>query len=423
MSSVSERLTSAEPTTGGAVPVDRRAANLAVLVAALGYFVDIYDLLLFSILRVKSLTDLGVAAGDHLAVGARLINMQMTGLLLGGILWGVLGDKLGRRSVLFASIVLYSIATIVNGMVQTVDQYAWLRLIAGIGLAGELGAGITLVAEAMSREGRGYGTTIVASLGLLGAVAAALVAEAFPWRTAFYIGGVMGLMLLALRIGVRESSMFHTAKRSTASRGNFFALFANSRRALRYVSVVLLGLPLWYVMGILVTFSPEVGRAIGLEAPPNPGRAVLFAYFGATVGDLISGLLSQVLRSRKRTLVFFLTLCATGVAQYFLLGRLSLSAFYLSCFILGACSGYWAVLVTVASEQFGTNLRATAASTVPNFIRGAVVPLTILFQALKPSLGVPGSAMAVGAAALAIAYLSLIGIEETYGKNLDYLER
>jgi len=406
----------------GAAP-DRRGANLAVLVAALGYFVDIYDLLLFSILRVKSLGDLGVTGADELLrVGARLINMQMTGLLIGGILWGVLADKLGRRSVLFGSIVLYSLANIVNAMVQTVDQYAWLRLIAGIGLAGELGAGITLVAEAMSRHGRGYGTTIVASLGLLGAVVAGFVGQLFHWRTAFVVGGVMGLTLLALRIGVRESAMFTATRNATVSRGNFFALFSNRSRVLRYLSVILLGLPLWYVMGILVTFSPEVGRSIGLPAPPNPAHAVGFAYFGATVGDLMSGFLSQALRSRKRALILWLTLCALGVAQYFILGRLSLTAFNLACFVLGAASGYWAVLMTVASEQFGTNLRATATSTVPNFIRGAVVPLTTVFQALKPGLGVQGSAIAVGAGTLLIAYLALTGIEETYAKNLDYLE-
>jgi MFS family permease len=411
------------------VSIDQRSVRLAVLVAALGYFVDIYDLLLFSILRVRSLMDLGVAAAgaaaggpDVTSVGVRLISMQMTGLLIGGLVWGILADNWGRRSVLFGSILLYSLANIANGLVQTVDQYAWLRFIAGIGLAGELGAGITLVSEIMSREKRGWGTTIVASLGLLGAVVAGLVADLFEWRTAYFVGGAMGLCLLALRIGVRESVLFETTKTRAGNKGNFFLLFSNRARALRYLAVVLVGLPTWFVMGILITFSPEIGRAIGLETAPSPGRAVMFAYLGATIGDLVSGYLSQVLRSRKRAIGIFLVLCALGSANYFIMGRVSLPAFYLACGLVGAMSGYWAVFVTVASEQFGTNLRGTVASTAPNFIRGAVVPLTFLFQYLKPTLGVAESAMAVGAIALTIAFFALSGLEETYGKDLDFVE-
>jgi len=401
-----------------------------VLVAALGYFVDVYDLLLFSILRVRSLVDLGVplagtaAAGapDVLSVGVRLISWQMTGLLIGGIIWGVLADNLGRRAVLFGSILLYSLANIANGLVQTVDQYAWLRLISGIGLAGELGAGIALVSELMSKESRGWGTTIVASLGLLGAVVAGQVGNMFHWRTAYFVGGALGLSLLALRIGVRESTMFLAAKPTATNKGNLLLLFRSRARALRYFAVVFVGLPTWFTMGILITFSPEIGRAIGLPTAPNPGLAVTFAYIGATVGDLISGALSQVLRSRKRALALFLVFCTIGSINYFVMGGLSLNAFYWACGIAGAMSGYWAVFVTVAAEQFGTNLRGTVASTAPNFVRGAVVPLTAMFQALKASLGIPGSAMAVGAVAFAIAFISLAGLEETYGKDLDYLE-
>lgn len=399
-----------------------RSPWLAVTVAALGYFVDVYDLLLFSILRVRSLVALGVPEAELLPVGVRLINMQMGGLLLGGILWGVLADRFGRRSVLFGSILMYSLANLANGLVQTVDQYAWLRLVAGIGLAGELGAGITLVSEIMSREGRGWGTTLVASFGLLGAVVAGLVGDLFPWRIAFFIGGGLGLALLGLRFGVRESGMFEAVRRRAVSRGNFFALFSRPRRLLRYLAVILVGLPTWYVMGILVTFSPEISAALGLGVTPSVGRAVMFAYIGATIGDLASGTLSQLLRSRKRAILIFLGLCTTGITAYFLLAGSGPGALYAACFGLGATSGYWAVFVTVASEQFGTNLRATVASTAPNFVRGAVVPLTTAFQAWKEGLGVAGSAMAVGAIALVIAFVSLAGIEETFGKNLDYVE-
>lgn len=403
-------------------PPSRATVSLAVLVAALGYFVDVYDLLLFSILRVPSLTGLGVAAPDILPVGVRLINMQMTGLLLGGLVWGVLADNFGRRSVLFGSILVYSLANLANGLVQTVDQYAWLRFAAGLGLAGELGAGITLVAEAMSREGRGWGTTLVASLGLLGAVVAGLVGDFFPWRTAYFVGGGLGLALLALRFGVRESAMFATTKRSRVSRGNLLTIFRSPRRTIRYAAVVLVGLPTWYVMSILVTFSPELGQALGLSVTPSAAKAVTLAYIGATLGDLVSGTLSQVLRSRKRAILIFLILVSAGVATYFVIGGRSPGFLYLACFVLGACSGYWAVFVTVAAEQFGTNLRATVASTAPNFVRGAVVPITLLFQSWKAGMGVERSALAVGALTIVIALVSLAGIDETYGKNLDYVE-
>jgi MFS family permease len=409
---------------------EKRNVQLAVLVAALGYFVDIYDLLLFSILRVRSLMDLGVAAAgaggggpNVLSVGVRLINVQMIGLLVGGVLWGILADNWGRRSVLFGSILLYSLANIANGMVQTVEQYAWMRFIAGIGLAGELGAGITLVSEIMSKESRGWGTTLVASLGLLGAVAAGLVGDLFHWRTAYFIGGGLGLVLLSLRIGVRESFLFQATRRTATNKGNLLLLFSNARRALRYLAVVLIGVPLWFVMGILITFSPEIGTALGLATPPNAGRAVMLAYFGATVGDLASGYLSQRLGSRRRAIAIFLVLCALGSINYFIMGRISLTAFYVGCGLVGALSGYWAVLVTTAAEQFGTNLRGTVASTVPNFIRGALVPLTSLFQLLKPISGVPGSAITVGVVAFAVAFVALLGLEETYGKDLDYLEK
>ncbi|MBM4187061.1 MAG: MFS transporter [Gemmatimonadetes bacterium] len=408
---------------------DQRGIRLAVLVAALGYFVDIYDLLLFSILRVRSLIDLGVAAAgtagggpDVLTVGVRLINLQMAGMLVGGVLWGILADNFGRRSVLFGSIIMYSLANIANAFVQTVDQYAWLRFIAGIGLAGELGAGITLVAEIMSKEGRGWGTTLVASLGLLGAVAAGLVGDLFPWRTAYLIGGALGLSLLALRIGVRESTMFEQTKRTATNKGNLLLLFTDRSRLVRYFGIILVGVPLWYVMGILVTFSPELGQAIGLPSAPNPGRAVLFAYLGATVGDLVCGFLSQRYRSRRRAIATFLVCCIAGVVVYYLIGGRSFTMFYAACCLVGALSGYWAVLVTMAAEQFGTNLRGTVATTVPNFVRASLIPVTWLFQALKTPLGVANSAIAVGIVVFLTAFLALASLDETYGKDLDYVE-
>ena len=401
---------------------EKKAVKLAVLVAALGYFVDIYDLILFSIVRVKSLTELGVPKEALLDRGGLLINMQMGGMLLGGILWGILGDKRGRLSVLFGSIVLYSVANIANGFVQGITSYAALRFLAGVGLAGELGAGITLVSESMDKEARGYGTTIIATVGICGAVVAALVGDAFHWRTAYFVGGGLGVALLLLRVGVFESGMFSELKKQTVQRGNFFALFATAARARRYLSVILIGVPIWYTVGILITFAPEFGAAMHMTEAPTPSRAVMFCYIGLALGDLGSGLLSQWLQSRLRVVMGFVVLTAVFIAAYFLVGGTSLDVFYAVCFALGFSNGYWAVFVTIATEQFGTNIRATVTTSAPNFVRGAVVPLTIAFQYGKPALGVAGSAIAVGVVTVAIALVSLRGLEETYGKDLNYVE-
>jgi MFS family permease len=397
-------------------------AYLAVIVAALGYFVDIYDLILFSIVRVPSLRGIGVPQSELLSTGVFLLNMQMAGMLIGGLLWGILGDKRGRLSVLFGSIFLYSIANIANGLVGSVGAYAALRFIAGVGLAGELGAGITLVSEVLPKEIRGYGTTVVASVGILGAVVASLVGDAFSWRTAFFVGGVMGLLLLVLRVGVAESGMFAQVRRQSVARGDFLLLFRSGERAIRYLSVIVVAVPIWYVVAILMTFAPEQARAMGMTTLPTGSRAVMFCYIGLALGDFASGVLSQLLKGRKKVVGVFLGITAAGIAAYFLIGHRSLFVFYTTCVGLGFGAGYWAVFVTMASEQFGTNIRATATTTAPNFVRGAVVPLTSLFQAMTGTLGVQGSAIFVGSVTLLLAFVALAGLAETYGKDLDFVE-
>ncbi len=404
-----------------------RAVKLAVLVAALGYFVDIYDLILFGVVRKASLADLGVDAASSkamLAEGERLLNYQMSGLLLGGILWGVIGDKRGRLSVLFGSIILYSLANVANGFVQDLDQYAWLRFIAGIGLAGELGAGITLVSEILRAEGRGWGTTIVATVGICGGVVAALVGGEVHWRTAYFIGGGMGLALLALRVGVRESPMFAVgvAAEKNVRRGDILAIFRSAARLRRYVSVILVGIPIWYAVGILIFFSAEIGKEMGMPVPPVPGRALMWCYAGLAFGDLASGALSQHLRSRRRALAVFLTMTAASIAFYFTFGRQSLTSFYIACTVLGVSTGYWAVFITTAAEQFGINLRATVTTTAPNFVRGAVVPMTLVYKELRGSVGVIEGAIIVGAGAIALGAIGLWQLDETYGKDLEFVE-
>jgi len=399
-----------------------RVFSLPVIVAALGYFVDIYDLVLFSIVRVPSLKALGLQGQELVDQGVYLLNMQMVGMLVGGIIWGVLGDRKGRLKIMFGSIFLYSLANLANGMVSSVPVYALLRFIAGVGLAGELGAGITLVSEVLHKSVRGYGTMIVASVGVSGAILANIVAKGFDWRTAFYIGGALGLALLLLRISVAESGMFKGMEASTVSRGNFLALFTSRDRFGRFLHSIMIGLPSWFVVGVLITFSPEFAKGLNVQGPISAGNAVMYCYIGLVAGDLASGLLSQLMQSRKKVVLIFLLITVSAVAAYFSAAGVSTAAFYGICGLLGFGIGYWAIFVTVAAEQFGTNLRATVATSVPNFVRGMTVPITILFQLARKQWGSEAGALAIGLLCLAIALFSLSRLQETFHKDLDYFE-
>jgi putative MFS transporter len=401
---------------------NKRNVTLIIIVAALGYFVDIYDLILFSIVRVKSLKELGVADADLLDIGATVINSQMLGMLVGGILWGILGDKKGRLSVLFGSIILYSLANIANGFVTSVTWYTIIRFIAGVGLAGELGAGITLVTENMSKENRGYGTMIVAGVGLLGAVAAALIGDYYTWQTSYFIGGGMGLLLLLLRVGLAESGMFKEVKESAFIRGNMLMLFNNKVRFKKYLCCILIGLPLWFVVGVLITFSPEFGKALGANGIINAGEGIMYCYIGIAVGDVVAGLLAQVLKSRKKVMLIFLLLTGVAIVVYLYSFGLTPKTFVWLSLFLGFASGYWATFVTIASEQFGTNLRATVTTTVPNFVRGSLVIILIAFQFFKDEFGILQGAMIVGFICLAISLIALSQLKETFSKDLDYVE-
>jgi putative MFS transporter len=395
---------------------------LAVIAAALGFFVDAYDLLLYGIVRNASLQSLGLSGDQLFNAGVNLLNAQLVGMLVGGVVWGVLGDIYGRRSVLFGSIILYSTATCFNALVANIPLYALCRFVAGLGLAGELGAGVTLVSELMSKENRGYGTMIVAAVGVLGVVTASRVGDVFPWRTAYLIGGGLGFLLLVLRLGVRESSLFHRAKTTSVSRGNFLALFTDAGRLKKYVCLILVAMPIWYAIGILITFSPEIGTALGLSTEPKAGTAIMLYYLALTFGDLTNGFLSQTFRTRKKILAVFLVLIVLFCTAYFVLGGRSLTAFYVVCFLIGWSSGYWALFITMSAEQFGTNLRATAAVTAPNFVRGLTFVLTWTFGTLRGHLGMVPSAALIGAVIIVLAFLSLTQLEETYGKDLDYTE-
>lgn len=395
--------------------------NIVVIVAALGYFVDIYDLTLFGIVRDSSLAAIGIPANEIKDSGVFLLNMQMFGMLLGGIVWGVLGDKKGRLSTLFLTILLYSLANIANGFVQNIEQYAVLRIIAGFGLAGELGIGITLVSEVMTKETRAWGTSIVSAVGIAGAVLAFLVAE-WGWKQAYWIGGGLGLALLGLRVYVHESGMFDKIKESTAKRGNFLSLFTNKKRFFKYICCILVGVPVWYVVGILIFFSKEFAVALHVTGPVTNGKSIMYHYMGAAIGSMITGYISQKLKSRKKALVIAISMLAIFCAWYFVSDGITPINFYIIAFALGLAMGYWAVFITVASEQFGTNIRSTVTTTVPNFVRGATVLLTIWWTSMSPEMGILQSAIVVGIVVIPIALGSIFFLEESHGKNLDYVE-
>ena len=395
-----------------------------VIVAALGYFVDIYDLLLFGIVRIPSLVDLGLDENAQSIQGASILNWQMSGLLLGGILWGILGDKKGRLSVLFGSIVTYSIANFACGFVQDVTVYKALRFIAGIGLAGELGAGITLVSESLPKKLRGIGASVVAGVGLLGAVAAYFTVELFSWRYAYFTGGGLGVLLLFLRVGVFESGMFtQISDKAQIRKGSFILFFTNSRRLKLYAKCIGIGLPTWYVIGILATFSNEFAKAMGVTEPVKPGLAVMWCYIGLAVGDLLSGVLSYLLASRKKAVTILMVFTLIGTIVYLYAGIENPTGIYLMCLWLGFGIGYWAMFVTIGAEQFGTNLRATAATTIPNMVRGTVVLMTTFYAWLKPDLLALHSAAIIGVICFGIGIYCILTIPETHDRELNFIEQ
>lgn len=403
--------------------------NIAVIVAALGYFVDIYDLLLFTIVREPSLQGLGVNLKDAkmvIAASTKVINWQMWGLLLGGIIWGVMGDKKGRLSVLFGSIILYSIANFITGFVENVQQYAYARFAAGIGLAGELGAGITLVSELLPKNKRGIGTSLVAGIGLFGAVAAYFTFKfTDDWRLCYKIGAGLGVMLLFLRISVAESGLFRQVKESKVARGNFFMFFTNAKRFRKYILAILIGLPTWYVIGVLVNLSNRFATEFYGDNQIESGRAIMYAYSAIAIGDILVGFVSQYFKSRKKALyLFYFFAIVSGI--YFFSGNITNdAAMYTACAMLGFSTGFWAIFVTMGAEQFGTNLRATAATTIPNMVRGSLPLINMMFvNWFQKANGwsFVNSAVITGIIVMAVTLVAAYFTEETFHKDLDYIE-
>jgi MFS transporter, putative metabolite:H+ symporter len=401
--------------------------SIPVIVAALGYFVDIYDLLLFTIVKAPSMRGLGATDATMLVDSTKVINWQMGGLLIGGIVWGILGDKKGRLSVLFGSIILYSVANFVTGYIQTVEQYAWCRFIAGLGLAGELGAGITLVSELLPKRVRGVGTSLVAGVGLFGAVAAYFTFQLTQdWRLCYKIGGALGIMLLFLRVKVAESGMFSQVKETEVSRGNFLMFFQNVNRFKKYLLAILIGLPTWYVIGILVNQSDRFAKEMFGSTTIDSGRSIMFAYTGIAFGDIIIGLVSQYFNSRKKALLVFYLMTMAWLVFFFSPLNNNNTSMYFVCGMLGFSTGFWAIFVTMGAEQFGTNLRATAATTVPNMVRGALPLINLMFLDLfqkswKWSLVQSG--IVTGIVTVSITLIAFYFTEETFHKDLEFVEK
>ena len=400
----------------------KRILTPTVLIAALGYFVDMFDITLFGVVRGPSMAAIGVTKiEDLIQVGVKLYNCQMGGMLLGGIFWGILGDKKGRHTVLYSSILMYSLANVLNAFVTNVWQYEVLRFMAGVGLAGELGAAVTLVSESLNKEDRGYATTLVATLGMIGSLCAALVGKYFAWNHAYLIGGVLGLVLLAARLKSFDSEMFKALKHKKVERGNVFILL-KPKRAIRYMSSVAVGVPIYFITAILLTLAPEVTSELKITGPVTAADALIYGSIGLAVGDLLSGLLSQWMKSRKKVIFLSLVVAVASMVVYMRAHGASPQFIYTLCFILGTCAGYWAVLVTVAAEQFGTEIRSTVATSVPNFVRGSGMIIASSFLVLKPFFSISQTVMIIGGAVFSMSFLALFILKETYGKDLDYLE-
>jgi MFS transporter, putative metabolite:H+ symporter len=395
---------------------------LMLAVAALGYFVDVYDLLIFGAERVESLQAVGVPKEDMKDVGILILNFQMAGLILGGFLFGILADKLGRLKVLFASILLYSVANIANAFVTTVPAFAGARFFAGIGLAGELGVALSWISESLERRQRTIATMIVSAIGLFGGIAAALVGSVCHWKTSYIIGGVMGLILLVLRISVKESKIFIKNQFKDIKRGDLIELFGSRKQLYKYLLCVFAGAPAVVFINLYITLTPEFALAFGITEPVSVSTAIMVYLMVFAVSDILCGFLSKLMQKRKGPLLIYACMQIFATAYFLLAPPDTAMGYYYRCAFLGFSIGYWGILITNSVEQFGTNIRATVATSTPNLIRGLTIPASLIFTNLIPAYGLVRSGAIVGFSLIVISIISILLLKDKFENNLNFTE-
>lgn len=394
---------------------------LTVLVVALGYYVDAYDLLVMSAVRKPSLLSLGVPESETLNIGLSLLNYQLVGLMIGGVMWGVIADKYGRKKALFGSILIYSFANIANGYINSVNMYYWLRIIAGFGLAGELGVGISLITENVAKERRTISTAIVSFFGMLGASTGGWFGSIFEWQNCFLIGGFAGLLLLLLRLKVEESVMFNEIKDKNVSKGNIWMIIKNPKTLLTYFFCTLAGAASILFIGVFIQSTPELGKLFNLNI--TAGIALIWYYLGASVSEIIAGLLSKLLKERKAPIYIFYAISLLAITNFCVNVPNSPYFFYLNCLFLGFGLGWWSQLITLSAELFGINVRATAATSIPTFARAWNIPFSNIFKQNIPNLGIVNSAFGIGVIVVSLAIISITMVKETFENDANFIER
>ncbi len=405
------------------ITISHKAITLGIIVSALGFFVDLYDIMALAAIGETSLKAIGVAAENIKNDINYLQSMQMLGMLIGGFLWGIIGDKYGRLKVLFGSIILYSFFTFLNAFVTGTGQYAACRFLAGLGLAGELGAGITLVSEQMKKEKRGLGPAIIAGFGVLGAIVAVFIGKYADWRTVYITGGVLGFLLLILRIGVVESGLFTIAKTSKISKGNFLIILRNWNYLKKFLCILLVGIPGWFVNGVMMQFSNYISSSMGMNPLPDKGKVIIYFFIALSLGDVLGGLVSQWLKSRKKSMYIFLSLHLLMLILFFTIGKNSAQLYYIIFAGLGLSVGFVIQLFTLAAEQFGTNIRTLVTSSGLNLVRGWVIPLGALFAWMNDSLHIIEWKVAaiIAFSVAAVSFWALSQLDETFNNELEFV--
>jgi MFS family permease len=403
--------------------VTPKAVALGIIVSALGFFVDLYDIMALAAIGENSLKDIGVSENAIKGNLNYLQSMQMFGMLIGGFLWGIVGDKYGRLKVLFGSIILYSAFTLLNAFVTNTGQYVACRFLAGLGLAGELGAGITLVSEQMKKEKRGLGPAIIAGFGVLGAIVAVIVGKNYDWKTVYIVGGVLGFLLLILRFGVVESGLFKMAKLAKASKGNFLIILRNKNYLKKFICILLVGIPGWFVNGVMMQFSNYISKSMGMDPIPDKGKVIIFFFVALSLGDVLGGLVSQWLKSRKKSIYIFLFAHLLMLLLFFTVARTSVQLYYAIFAGLGLTVGFVIQLFTLAAENFGTNIRTLVTSSGLNLVRGWVIPLGALFAWMNGPLHIiEWKSVAIIAFSVAlVSLLALTQLDETFHNDLEFV--